>query len=323
MNPQQPTGPTNPLYQPPQPSPAPDEADQLDQPDKSVNLKVRNPLSVMQPGEQIICEIRRHPIGMLGTYIASGFILIVLAILAFIVLPHAAGTDNHTQVIAAAGLAFVILTVIILLFVFIANKVYWGNHWVVTSDSITQITQTSLFSRQSAQLSLGNLEDVTSEQNGILAQMFKFGSLRAETAGERSKFVFPFCPNPNYYAQKILAAREVFEQAHHGGKQEPYVAAPAPAAPTYQYPTAPSQPAPSGQPAPGPGFGQPSLPASDSDAPQYQIGQTPPDFNNPPEIPASFPQPQFPASPTTPAGGQPADLNANQPYDNLYPPEQN
>ena len=304
MNPQQYPDQPNPLHQPVQP-PQPDEADQLDQPDQSAQQKVHNPLSVMQPGEQIICEVRRHPIGMLGTYIASGFILIVLAVVAFIVLPHASGSDNQTQVLAAAGLAFVILTVLILVFVFIANKVYWGNHWVVTSDSITQISQISLFSKQSAQLSLGNLEDVTSEQNGILAQLFKFGTLKAETAGERSKFVFPFCPNPNYYAQKILAAREVFEQAHHGGKQEPFVAAPAPV-PTYQVPQAPTQ-----QPPAGPGFEQVPPPVN-IDMPQYQIGQAPPDFNNPPEIPASFPQPQFPASPTTPPGGQPADLNSGQ-----------
>lgn len=263
----------------------------------------------MQPGEQVICEVRRHPIGMLGTYIASGFILIVLAVMAFIILPSGASSGNRSEVVTAAGLAFVILTALILVFVFIANKVYWGNHWVVTSDSITQISQTSLFSKQSAQLSLGNLEDVTSEQNGILAQMFKFGTIKAETAGERSKFVFPFCPNPNYYAQKILAAREVFEQAHHGGKQEPFVAAPAAPAPTYQPPSTSSE-----QPPAGPVFEQ-TLPSANVDTPQYQIGQAPPDFNNPPEIPAHFPEPQFPASPTTPPGGQPEDLNAGQPND--------
>lgn len=251
--------------------------------------QIHNPLAVMQPGEQIICEIKRHPIGMLGVYIAAGFIIIVLAILAFVVAPNAADSAGNSSVTIAAGLGFVVLTVLVLVFVLIANIVYWGNHWVVTSDSITQITQTSLFSKQSAQLSLGNLEDITSEQNGILAQLFHFGTLKAETAGERSKFMFPFCPRPNYYAQKILAAREVFEQAHHGGKQEPFQQPQPPAAPQpapYQAPVSQPPAGPGAQAQPEPTL-QPSVPAPPDDGtPQYQIGQTPPDFGPPPDNPA-------------------------------------
>jgi uncharacterized membrane protein YdbT with pleckstrin-like domain len=179
---------------------------------------VYNPLEVMQPGEQTICEIKRHPIGMLGVYLISGTLLLVLAILAFVVAPGVF-SDNRSQVMALGGLAFLVIGGLLLGFVFIANKVYWGNSWVVTSDSLTQITQTSLFSKQSSQLSLGNLEDVTVEQDGIFPQLFKYGLLRVETAGERSKFVFPFCPNPNYYAQKVLAAREAFEQRRHAAEQ--------------------------------------------------------------------------------------------------------
>lgn len=249
---------------------------------------------MMQPGEQVICEIKRHPIGMLGTYIMSGFILVVLAVLAFIVIPHMAGSDNQSKALLAGGLLFVVVAALVLAFVFIANKVYWGNHWVVTSDSITQILQTSLFSRQSSQLSLGNLEDVTTQQNGIFQQMFKYGTIRAETAGERSKFVFAFCPNPNYYAQKILAAREVFEQAHHGGKQEPYQApsyTPAQSQPMSE----PVSPSPQVQP-PAPAAPAPQDMPQFSETPQYQVGQTPPVFGNQPPSPPAEPTPESPSS---------------------------
>jgi hypothetical protein len=244
----------------------------------------------MQPGEQVICEIKRHPIGMLGTYIMSGFILVVLAVLTFIIIPGMAGSDNRSKALLAGGLVFVVVAALVLVFVFIANKVYWGNHWVVTSDSITQILQTSLFSRQSSQLSLGNLEDVTTQQNGIFQQLFKYGTIRAETAGERSKFVFPFCPNPNYYAQKILAAREVFEQAHHGGKQEPYqVPAPQPQPSQQSIPTPPAQ-------QDFPPAQQTEVPAPPFDAtPQYQVGQTPPVFGSQPPSPPAEPTPQPPS----------------------------
>jgi hypothetical protein len=40
--------------------------------------------------------------------------------------------------------------------------------------------------------------------------MFNFGTLKVETAGERSKFVFMYCPRPNEYARRILEIHESF-----------------------------------------------------------------------------------------------------------------
>ncbi len=56
---------------------------------------------------------------------------------------------------------------------------------------------------------------MTAEQNGILAKMFNYGVLKAETAGEHSKFTFTNCPNPTLYAQQIIQAREEFAQGKH------------------------------------------------------------------------------------------------------------
>ena len=166
----------------------------------------------MQQNEAVICEIKRHPIGLLGINITAGLFILALAVVLFGVLPNTLTDVTTSKIISLGGLAFVVVTAILFIFIFIAHKVYWGNRWVLTSDSITQVTQTSLFNKQSSQLSLANLEDVTAEQNGIISHMFNFGLLKVETAGEHSKFVFPYCPNPNYYAQCVLKAREEFEQ---------------------------------------------------------------------------------------------------------------
>lgn len=174
----------------------------------------------MQPGEQTICEIKRHPIGLLGVYGLSGFVVVGLAVVVFGLAPRFITTVSTSQIMEIGGILFFIVAMLAFGFVFVANKVYWGNRWVLTSDSITQITQTSLFDKQSSQLSLGNLEDVTVEQNGILQHAYNFGLIRCETAGERSKFVFLFCPNPNYYAKEILGARERFEQGRRGEDEQ-------------------------------------------------------------------------------------------------------
>jgi hypothetical protein len=178
-----------------------------------VAAEIKNPLSVMQPDESVICEIKRHPIGIVMLYVGSGLLLVLIAIVLFAVMPSVVTTVNSTALTSISFVIFLATCLLTLGFVFIANKVYWGNRWILTSDSLTQITQNSLFDRQSSQLSLGNLEDITAEQNGIVAHMFKYGVLRAETAGEKSKFVFIYCPNPDSYAQQILNAREQFEQS--------------------------------------------------------------------------------------------------------------
>ncbi len=217
MNPETPI--TNPTPTPYTNPPNTDPTNPNPEPTPYGPQKVANALTTMQPGERHICEIKRHPVGLLFSYAIAGLMIIGAAAIAFIVAPGM--FPNSKDAVTAVGtFIFLIVTLLAVGFVFITNKVYWGNSWVLTSDSITQVNQTSLFNRQSSQLSLENLEDVTAEQNGILPHMFNYGTIKAETAGERSKFVFYFCPNPNYYAQQVLQAREEFVQAgHHGASQ--------------------------------------------------------------------------------------------------------
>jgi hypothetical protein len=202
MNPEdipQPNPPTSPV--PPEP------LESLDP-----KTHVANTLPVDEPGERTIFTVKRHPIGILGVYVTCGLILIITAVLAFIVAPTIFSSGNTSQSVLAGALVFIIVAVICGGFTLVVTKVYWGNSWTLTTDSVTQVNQISLFKRQSSQLELGDMEDVTAEQDGILAHMFNYGILRVETAGESSRFIFTFCPNPNYYAQQILTARETFEQ---------------------------------------------------------------------------------------------------------------
>jgi hypothetical protein len=188
---------------------------------------VDNPLAVEQAGEQVICEIKRHPIGIIGVYVAVGFSLVALATLVLIVVPKLLTGYSHSRSVMICLLIIAIATAFGSGLLVIFNKVYWGNRWIVTTDSITQITRTSLSNKQSSQLSLADLEDITAEQNGLLAQILHYGVISAETAAATDKFTFMYCPNPNFYAQQILNARERFEQNNHA---QPASDAPAPTA---------------------------------------------------------------------------------------------
>lgn len=174
-----------------------------------------NPLHVMSPGEQVICNIKRHPIGLIGIYVMSGIMLILL-FAAVGALPHFA-TDLTSTDKMYAFIAAIALAALILVFVWIAVIIYNGNRWIVTSDSITQVQQTGLFRKQTSQLSLENLEDVTFEQTNLIQTLFNYGTLKAETAGEHSKFQFPFCPRPQKCAVEIIEAHEKFMESYGKG----------------------------------------------------------------------------------------------------------
>ena len=179
------------------------------------HLKI-NPLAAMQEGEELIADIHRHPFGIVSLYFFA-FVGLVAACGAILLLVPRLIGSNSSYDPTSISIAFIVVVIVLMLAgLGVTTMVYWQNRWVVTSDSLTQISQRSLFSRQVSQLSLGNLEDITAEQRGIIPNLFNFGTLRAETAGEHSKFFFLYCPNPNLYARKILMAREIYLQQNGG-----------------------------------------------------------------------------------------------------------
>jgi uncharacterized membrane protein YdbT with pleckstrin-like domain len=179
--------------------------DDRDMPDPKT---VDNPLGVMQPGEKVICEIKRHPIGLVGVYATSGITL--AATLSIAILAPTYVTFLTPQQRLGVVLASILGMVIILIFTYVGLFLYSANRIIVTSDSITEVVQSGLFDRHVQQLSLANLEDVAAQQEGILQTLLGYGDLIVESAGERSHFTFSYCPNPNEYARKIIAAHEEF-----------------------------------------------------------------------------------------------------------------
>lgn len=170
---------------------------------------VGNELRVSQPGERTICEIRRHPIGILSIYFMTGLLLVFSSIVAFGVVPAVANSHviRNTAVIALLG-----LIVLCIAYTLSFTKIYWNNYWIVTTDSVTRIGQTKAFRRHTSQLPLDAITYVTVEQNGMLAHRLNYGVVRLEMSDKNKIFIFNYCPNPNFYGREILAAREAFTQ---------------------------------------------------------------------------------------------------------------
>ncbi len=166
--------------------------------------------------ERLIAEIRKHPIGLFFIYFTGISIAIIITLL----FGGLAFSDVLTTTLESGGIgsgssfqaviAFVglIMLVGILGIMTIQAILYQNNVIYVTTDKVAQILYISLFNRKISQLGLNDIQDVTVTQKGILANMFNYGTLVIETAGEQQNYTFSFIPDPYHHSRLIVGAHE-------------------------------------------------------------------------------------------------------------------
>lgn len=162
--------------------------------------------------EQLVTEIRKHPLGLFAILFTGAIVAILVVAFASYI---AVADLNKTFEVADAsglrsgllGLSFIAL-VLTLIGTLIGVFLYRSNVIYVTSEKIAQVLYTSLFNRKISQLSIGDVQDVTVTQKGILAHIFNYGVLVIETAGEQQNYTFTFVPDPYMRSKDIVGAHE-------------------------------------------------------------------------------------------------------------------
>lgn len=167
--------------------------------------------------EEILYEIRKHPIGLVGIYVLG--ILVTIAIVAATVGLNVLfsndtagiGADLQTDLSSFNPLVSVlggVLAILSLIMTAVGAYLYQSNVVYVTSEKLAQVLYRTLFDRKISQLSIGDVQDVTTNQKGLLAQLFNYGTLVVETAGEQSNYTFNFTPRPYEASRAIVNAHE-------------------------------------------------------------------------------------------------------------------
>ncbi|HVO86663.1 MAG TPA: PH domain-containing protein [Candidatus Binatia bacterium] len=157
--------------------------------------------------EQVLVVIHQHWAGAAEIYGLAIFSLLSLVILGFFVIP---GLNLSAQTAALATSLAIFVIGLFLAVLMAAIYIYHKSSLTLTDRSIVQLVQRTLFNRKFSRLSMSNVEDVNCEQKGVIANMLGYGTLTVQTAGEEDNFVFKFCPTPNIYAERILAARQAY-----------------------------------------------------------------------------------------------------------------
>jgi len=81
---------------------------------------------------------------------------------------------------------------------------YFLDVWIVTNYRVINIEQRGMFFREIAENKLFRIQDVMSEQKGILPTFLDFGKINIQTAGTKERIIFQQVPKPNYVAQEMI-----------------------------------------------------------------------------------------------------------------------
>lgn len=167
----------------------------------------------MDANESIECVIRKHPIGLFLTYATGIFVSASVFVASFVAGIGISNTDMFGNVLGMPPGVIVIsigalLAAVVMFFTYVAGYIYQHNMIIVTSDKIAQVLYKNLIDRKVSQLSVGEIQDVTVDQRGLLARFFNYGNLVIETAGEQNNYEFTFTPYPHKCAKDIVAVHE-------------------------------------------------------------------------------------------------------------------
>lgn len=143
----------------------------------------------LEGDEKVIASVRKHPLIFIGTLIPY----ILLAWLPTLIpealsLIETVGNSSWIQAVSPenAWVRFVIgvYWLFVWMGAFSAFTDYYLDQWIVTNHRIVRIDQVGFFDRQVSSLHLNRVQDVMTDIEGIFAELFGYGTLSVESAGD-------------------------------------------------------------------------------------------------------------------------------------------
>ncbi len=103
-----------------------------------------------------------------------------------------------------------------LTYLFYEWMIWYYDVYIITNKRIVDIEQRSLFSRSVSEASLGKVQDITYQIEGVFATFLNFGTVKIQTAGASGIINLEGIANPEAVASKISQAVEIFEEEEGG-----------------------------------------------------------------------------------------------------------
>ncbi len=182
--------------------------------EKHEESRKKYPQLSLSKNEYVIAVVRRHPIGL---FFIWGFVAILVTIVFAFLTWYETNSGTITSLFLISGnvpsaidlmpLAL-ILTAFFVLGGLIASYIYVDNQFYLTNESVFQFLRNGILAQQMQVINLINVEDTSKEQNGILQNIFNYGTLRLSTQGQETTYHFYYVSNPGKLVNIINDASE-------------------------------------------------------------------------------------------------------------------
>lgn len=140
--------------------------------------------------EQILLLLRKHPITQVGWVFAA--IIIFFVPIIFSGVPLLDFLPLNFQFAALIGWYLMLTGFIIESFL-----TWYFNVYIVTDERVIDIDFLSLIYHDIASAKIDNIEDVTAVKGGAIRSVIDFGTVRIQTAAEKTEFEFEDVPHPS------------------------------------------------------------------------------------------------------------------------------
>ncbi|MFA6423447.1 MAG: PH domain-containing protein [Patescibacteria group bacterium] len=157
--------------------------------------------------EKVYMVIHKHWI-VLARYFFFAFIMVMVPVVILLVPDMVAGLGIGTQSIALVGGMYFLIMCAFFITVWID---YYNDIMLVTSKRIVNIEQDGLFNYKVSDLPLERVVDLSTSENGILAQIFGFGDVHLHTASDAPNFDFITIPKPHEVSKNIKNVLELHD----------------------------------------------------------------------------------------------------------------
>ena len=161
--------------------------------------------------EFVIRVVRRHPIGLVAPLatIVIAISIIFSILLNFPYIAEMFGLDM--RLFGGILLIETLITILLLIGCYVVVMIYTNNRFVLTNESVIQEIQTGLFTRREQTVSLGNIEDASYTQKGIVQAMLNYGSIRLSTEGDETTYRFEYVSDPRNHIAILNNAVESYK----------------------------------------------------------------------------------------------------------------
>jgi len=170
---------------------------------------------ILDAGETIVERVNRYFIVLVWPSIIS---VILIAMVVFYLNVYARlSVPGGELAFLPPNIVFgfsAVLIIIALLIPLSTVYVYQHNYLLVTNMHLIKVQQSGLFARQTAELGLGNIEDVKGGRAGVFGTIFDYGDIEIQTAGASENFIFRAAHHPLLVADRLLQYKEEFRRTH-------------------------------------------------------------------------------------------------------------